>query len=64
MPTWSALIFQESQSTIIALANSFHDYINFILVLIIVIILFLGVDLFLSKVRMVGLVELQALELW
>jgi hypothetical protein len=64
VPTWSALIFQESQSSILTLANSFHDYIAFILILIVVIILFLGVDLFISKVRMTGLVGLQALELW
>lgn len=64
MPTWSALMFQESQSAIITLANSFHDYISFILILIVVIILFLGIDLFISKVRMTGLVELQVLELW
>jgi cytochrome c oxidase subunit 2 len=64
MPTWSALMFQESQSAIITLANSFHDYIVFILILIVIIILFLGIDLFISKVRMTGLVELQVLELW
>ena len=46
------------------LANSFHDYIAFILILIVGIILFLGVDLFISKVRITGLVELQVLELW
>jgi cytochrome c oxidase subunit 2 len=57
-------MFQESQSTVITLANSFHDYITFILILIVIIILFLGVDLFISKVRVIGLVELQVLELW
>jgi hypothetical protein len=45
------------------LANSFHDYIAFILILIVIMILFLGVDLFISKVRITGLVELQVLEL-
>lgn len=47
-----------------SLANSFHDYISFILVIIIVLIFFLMVDLCISKVRIIGLVELQVLELW
>jgi hypothetical protein len=57
-------MFQESQSAIITLANCFHDYITLILILVVVMILFLGVDLFISKVRLVGLVELQVLEVW
>jgi hypothetical protein len=64
IPTWSVLALQESQSGVITIANSFHDYICFILILIIGILFFLGVDLLFLGVRMTGLVELQVLELW
>jgi cytochrome c oxidase subunit 2 len=46
------------------MANSFHDYVCFILILIIGILFFLGLDLLTSAISITGLVELQMLELW
>ena len=64
IPGWSNYTFQSSFRDVIALSQSFHDYVALILIVIVGVIIIIGADLLSNKHSIINFHDYRVLEIW